>query len=64
MVALGLVSVTLLLIYGMIAFSSSAGVDPFFWIFVVFFLVYIVWDIRRHLRAAYAPAAQETKPGR
>ncbi len=64
MVALGLVSVTLLFIYGMVAFTSSAGVDPIFWIFVVFFLVYIVWDVRRHLRAIYAPGAPGTRPGR
>jgi len=64
MVALGLASVTLLIIYGLIAFTSSAGVDPFFWIFVVFFSVYIVWDVRRHVRAIYTRAAPGMKPGR
>jgi hypothetical protein len=64
MIALGLASVTLLLIYGLLAFSSSAGVDPVFWIFVVSFLAYIVWDVRRHLHALYSDPAPGMKPGR
>ncbi len=50
MILVGATSVALLAMYAL----SSAGSDPLFWLFVVAFVVYIVWDIRRHLRGMRA----------
>lgn len=51
MIVIGVTSAVLLVVYGMLAAGGSAETDPVFWILVLAFLVYIGWDIRRHLRA-------------
>jgi divalent metal cation (Fe/Co/Zn/Cd) transporter len=50
MVLLGATSVVLLVAYGLLA-TGGTGTDPVFWILVLAFLVYIGWDVRRHVRA-------------
>lgn len=50
MVLIGVTSAVLLVAWGVLA-SVDAGADPVFWILATAFLVYIAWDVRRHLRA-------------
>ena len=55
MVLLGLVSAALLVVYGLISAAGTAN-PILFWIIVVAFLVYIGWDVRRHIRAMHSHA--------
>lgn len=57
MVLLGLTSAVLLVVWGLLAATGSGGIDPSFWLVAAAFLVYIVWDVRRHLKAIRAQAA-------
>ena len=57
MILLGVTSAVLLVAYGVLAAGGSAETDPFFWILALAFLVYIGWDIRRHLRALRSRSA-------
>ena len=50
MALLGVTSAALLIVYGLIGAGTTAN-PPLFWIIVVAFLLYIGWDLRRHLRA-------------
>jgi threonine/homoserine/homoserine lactone efflux protein len=47
MILVGATSAALLALYAL----TSAANDPVFWLFVVAFIVYIGWDILRHLRS-------------
>ena len=51
MILLGVTSAVLLIAYGVVAAMGTEGSDPIFWLLVIAFLVYLTWDIRRHLRA-------------
>lgn len=51
LIALGIVSAGILLLYGLVAENGSPEPNPLFWLFVVLFLVLIGWDVLRHLRA-------------
>ncbi len=58
MIALGLVSGVLLVLWGISFTRGSAETAPVFWVFVALFLAYIGWDVRRHLRGiASRPAS-------
>ncbi len=51
MVLLGVSAAVLLVTYGLLAQGGTAVTDPIFWILAVAFLVYIGWDIWRHVRS-------------
>ncbi len=51
MVLLGLSAAVLLVTYGLLAQGGSAVTDPVFWVLAVAFLVYIGWDLWRHVRS-------------
>ncbi len=51
MVLIGVTAAVLLVTYGLIAQGGSAVTDPVFWILAAAFLVYIGWDVRRHLKS-------------
>jgi len=51
MVLLGVTSAVLLVAYGLVGAGGTADTDPVFWLLALAFLIYVGWDIRRHLRA-------------
>ncbi len=57
MIALGVISGVLLVLWGLSVSSNSSGTPPLFWVFVVAFLGYVGWDVLRHLRAIASRSA-------
>ena len=55
MALIGITSVALLIVYGLTATAGSAQTDVTFWLLTAAFVVYIAWDVRRHLRKIRSP---------
>ncbi len=51
---LGVTTAVLLVVWGVLTYETGAAVDLLFWILAAAFVVYIVWDTRRHLKAIRA----------
>ena len=51
-VALGVIAAVALVVYSTFAAGNVAEPSPFFWLFVVFFLLFIGWDILLHVRGS------------
>ncbi len=57
MIALGVVSAALLVLWGLSLSTYSSANGPFFWVLAVAFLAYVGWDVLRHVRAIVSRSA-------
>lgn len=63
MVLLGVTSAVLLVAWGVLTAASGGGADPVFWILAAAFLVYLAWDIRRHVVSMRTRTAARERRG-
>ncbi len=60
---LGVTSAVLLVAYGLLSSAVPPGADPLFWLLTIAFLVYVAWDVRRHIRGMRRHAAAKDAKG-
>ena len=62
-ILLGVTSGVLLVAWGLLTAAAGVGTDPLFWVLAAAFLVYLAWDVRRHVLALRRRSAPPGKKG-